>query len=190
MIPHVSVRSDADQVTMDDVLDCYETMRDGIVRRAEIAKRNLTDGTDLQDPKLFGKSVDELNAYFERLLDEADKQASLFIIAAAEAALRVDFWKRVDGKRGKRNDSVNRAFCRIRKSRKVRERLEEDILDTWSDAVLGAKSKVGVFKGALRFRHWLAHGRYWVWKHGAKYDPNALILIVEDLFSKTGVAGN
>jgi len=188
VIPHVSIRSD--QVTMDDVLDYCETMRDGIVRRAEIAKRNLVDGTDLQDPKLFGKSVDELNAYFERLLDEADKQASLFIIAAAEAAIRVDFWKRVDGKRGKRKDSVNRAFRNIYKSQKVRVRLEEDILDIWSDAVPGAKSEVGVFKGALRFRHWLAHGRYWAWKHGAEYDPNGLILIIEDLFSKIGVAGN
>ena len=188
MIPHVSLSSD--QVTMDDIFDHYETMRGGIVRHTETARRCLIDGTELQDPKLFGKSIDELDAYFEELIDEADKQACLFIIAPAEATIRRDFWNRVDGKRGKHTDPVNRTFCNIRNSRQVRERLEEDILDTWSDAVPGAKSKIGVFKGALKFRHWLAHGRYWVPKFGRKFDPTALVGIVTRLFDRMGMTND
>jgi hypothetical protein len=180
-----------DQITMDDVWDYYETIRDHILQGAEIARQSLSEGGVLPNTKLLGKSAEELDAYFERLLDEADKQASLFLIAAAEAVIRVDFLKRVYERR---KDSVSRAFRSIYQSQhdldKVRVRLVEDILDTWAREVPTAKTNISTFKRALRFRHWLAHGRYWDPKLDRKYDPNALILIVRDLFGKIGATSN
>jgi hypothetical protein len=171
-------------MTIGDVWDYYETVRDNLARSAEIAERNLPDDIGFQDSKLFGKSLGDI----EWLLDEADMQASLFIIAAAEAAIRVDFHERVVKKKPK--DSVTRAFRSIYNDQgKGRIRLE-DILDTWATNIPIAKADIRTFKGALRFRHWLAHGRYWVPKFGQTYDPTALVRIITNLFGKIGVANN
>lgn len=182
MTLHVSINPN--QVTIEDVWDYYGTVRDNIVRGAEIAKRNRPDGIGLQDSTLFGKSLADI----ERLLDEADMQASLFIIAAAEAAIRVDFHIRVAKKKPK--DSVTQAFRGIYNDQsKGRIRLE-DILDTWATKIPIAKTDIRTFKGALRFRHWLAHGRYWAPKFGQAYDPTALVRIITSLFAKIGVASD
>ncbi len=168
------------QVTVGDVWDYYETTRDNLVRGAEIATRAVASAADVQDPRLFGKTLAEI----EKLFDEADKQASLFIIAAAEAAIRVDFENRVMNRKPK--DSVTRAFRRMASRTRRRIRLE-DILDVWAEEIASAKADVSQLKGALGFRHWLAHGRWWVPKLGHRYDPAGLFLVIESLFTKTGL---
>ncbi len=173
----------ADQIGVDDVWEYYETMRAAIVQFTETAKQSLIEGTDRRDPRLFGMNLAELDVYFENLLNEADQQACLFLIASAEATIHVDFHERVYKKR---KDSVSREFQDIYKAKrghdKTRIRLEEDILDTWASEITRAKTAVGTFKGALKFRHWLAHGRWWVPKLGRKYDPAGIVQIVMDLF--------
>jgi hypothetical protein len=185
--PRMSISSN--RIGVDDVWEYYETMRAAIVQFAEAAKQSLIEGSDLRDPMLFGMNLAELDAYFENLLDEADKQACLFLIASAEAAIRVDFLERVYEKR---KDRVSRAFRDIYKSRcehdKTRVRLDRDILETWASEITRAKTAVGTFKGALKFRHWLAHGRYWVPKLGRKYDPIGIVQIVMDLFGVIGLS--
>ena len=169
------------QVTVGDVWDYYETTRDKSCKATEVARRGLADAADLRDPRLFGKTLGEI----ERLLDEADKQASLFIIAAAEAAIRVDFENRVMSKKPK--DSVTKAFRRMATRKGQRVRLE-DILDVWSQEIASTRTDVSQFKGALGFRHWLAHGRWWAPKLGHRYDPAGLFLVIESLLTKTGLA--
>lgn len=187
MTPRVSISSS--RIGVDDVWEYYETMRAAIVQFAETAKQSLVEGADLQDPRLFGMDMAELDAHFESLLDEADKQACLFLIASAEAAMRVDFLERVYEKR---KDRVSRAFRDIYKSRcehnKTRVRLDEDILDTWASEIAKASTAVETFKGALKYRHWLAHGRYWVPKLGRRYDPIGIVQIVMDVFGAIGLS--
>jgi hypothetical protein len=48
--------------------------------------------------------------------------------------------------------------------------LEDDILGLWSQHHPTLKKRIGEFRGALKLRHWLAHGRYWIPKLGRKYD--------------------
>ncbi len=187
MTPRVSISSN--RIGVDDVWDYYETVRAAIVQFAEMAKQSLAEGADLQDPRLFGVDMAELNAHFASLLDEADKQACLFLIASAEATIRVDFLERVYERR---KDRVSRVFRDIYKSRcehnKIKVRLDEDILDIWASEFEQAKTPVGTFKVALRFRHWLAHGRYWVPKLGRKYDPSGIVQLVIDLFRAIGLS--
>lgn len=189
MTPRVSIN--AEQITVDDIWKAYETTRASIMSHANRLKQSLVDDVTLNEPEFLGMSLNELDAYFEEVRDEADCQASLFIIAAAEATIRVDFLERVYKRR---KDSVSQTFRDIYKSRcdhsKVKVRLAEDILDIWAENLPRAKNPVGTFKGALRFRDWLAHGRYWVPKLGQKYDPNGLAQIVTDLFNQIGVANN
>lgn len=181
MIPRVSISSD--RVEVDDVWEHYEAVRAAIVRLAESAKQSLIEGTDRRDPRFFGMNLTELDEYFESLLNEADHQTCLFLVAGAEAAIHVDFLERVYERR---KDRVSRAFRDIYNTRcghnKTRVRLEEDILDTWASEISKAKPTIGTFKSALKFRHWLAHGRWWVPKLGRKYDPAGVVQIIMDLF--------
>jgi len=102
----------------------------------------------------------------------------------------VDFLSRVYNKR---KDPVSRDFRHIYVSRcdhnKAKVRFEEDILDTWSEHRPEIRSDLGRLKGAMKYRHWLAHGRYWVPKIGWRYDPGGLIQMITNLFGKLGLAG-
>ena len=182
MTLHISIRRD--QTTIEEMWNYYGTVRDSIVRSAEIARQNPPEGTGLEDPRLFGSDLADI----EKLLDEADKEASFFIIAAAEAGILVDFYRRV-AMRGPK-DSVTRAFRNIHSAQRKERVHLEDILDTWAGEVPVAKSEIRIFKGALKFRHWLAHGRYWDPKFGRVFDPTALVGIVTRLFEKIGVAND
>ena len=89
-------------------------------------------------------------------------------------------------------DPVSREFRKTYKTQKGRGklkiRLAEDILDIWAAHFPTTKGRIGTFKGALKFRLWLAHGRYWIPKFGRKYDPNVLIHIITELFDEIGIA--
>ena len=168
-----------------EVLEFYELMDSSINNRFKAAKLNLANGAGIVDPELIGKTWEDIDGYFKVLHDEADKQASMFLIASAEAVIRIDFLNRV---RNRLKDKVSLTFRKIEKKRRNQKsrnvRLDDDILDTWANNVLSAKKLVGDFKGALKFRHWLAHGRWWRPKLGQKYDPAGIYKLIVDIFEK------
>ena len=80
---------------------------------------------------------------------------------------------------------MSRRFWEIYKEHGVRKTRLDDILNIWRDqgATARIKTAVGEFKGALRLRHWLAHGRYWKPKLGRPdgYDPVDVFDICKEL---------
>jgi hypothetical protein len=116
--------------------------------------------------------VDELG---DRL-DEADLTSSLTVLALVEAAFRIDYLQRCY-RRGK--DPVSRAFRNIYKSKKQQASLEDEIFRAWIDNSSGSESIIGELRGAFRFRHWLAHGRYWTPKLGRRYDFNDVFALAD-----------
>lgn len=119
-----------------------------------------------EEHHLLNLSSNEISDLFDRYVAELDKAASLTIVAATEAALRVDFNNRVAQRL---KDGASRKFREIRRSRGSRVRLDEDILEAWGEHLRPAKQAISDFRGVLRFRDWLAHGRYWVPKLGRDY---------------------
>jgi len=72
----------------------------------------------------------------------------------------------------------------VHKNRKSAVRLDEDILEGWKrHEPLVSSALIGELRGAFKFRHWLAHGRYWVPKLGRRYDFNSVHLMAEGLVS-------
>lgn len=98
---------------------------------------------------------------------EIERDGSLALLAAVEAAYRVDYLERVYGRR---KDSLSRAFRQWHQRYGNKLRLDEDILGLWLTHTNIAPTFVGMLRGALKYRHWLAHGRYWVPKLGQHYD--------------------
>jgi hypothetical protein len=55
--------------------------------------------------------------------------------------------------------------------------LAEKIFEIWRTVYPETSYLIGELKGAFRFRHWLAHGRYFQPKLGRKYDYEGLYLL-------------
>jgi len=134
------------------------------------------------DPSVVGLTPAELDDLFRRYETELELCVSLSLLAATEAALRVDFHNRVSNRS---KDALSRAFRQIRKRRGKRVRLDEDILTAWSDHHSLARRSIGDFRGALNLRDWLAHGRYWTPKLGRQYDSQGIFRLSEALLVAT-----
>lgn len=172
--------------TIQEVWDWYEFE----VRVLGGAKGRVLDdvrtGVVVADPQFFGMTRGEIDGFFDRHHSELDFMTMLGLMAAAEGALQVDFRERV---KNHRQDPVSKLFHTINKQSYSREKrgrieLEQDVLDTWRDFGPGMTALVGEFKGALKVRHWLAHGRYWEAKAGRPYyEPSDVFDICYNLLS-------
>jgi hypothetical protein len=80
-------------------------------------------------------------------------------------------------RRGK--DPVSRALRNIYKSKKQQASLEDEIFSAWADNSSGSLSIIGELRGAFKFRHWLAHGRYWTPKLGRRYDFSDIFALAD-----------
>jgi hypothetical protein len=70
---------------------------------------------------------------------------------------------------------------------KRRVRLDEEILEIWLDQENSPRNLIEEFRAALNYRHWLAHGRYWIPKLGRQYHPVLVQKIAADLLSSLNI---
>jgi len=80
----------------------------------------------------------------------------------------------------KEKDSISREFQKINKEKGSNISLSDDILEIWIQNTK-SKSVISELRGAIKYRHWLAHGRFWVLKIGQKYDYNSILFIAKKL---------
>lgn len=112
-------------------------------------------------------------------LVETDQRSVFFVLARLEAVFRMDYESRC---RNRMKDDLSRAFRRVRKSQR-RVRLDEDIFELWRAHLPASRQLVAELRGAFKFRHWLAHGRFWAPKLGrSKYDFNYAFDLAEAVF--------
>jgi hypothetical protein len=120
------------------------------------------------------KVVDE---FFDRQRSRTELLTMFELLATTEAILRIEFKARVTQRK---KDALSRRFREIHKTRRDRVRLDEDILAVMKEEGMPA-GVVGAFRGALRLRHWLAHGKHWHPKLGRDYTPGDVFDISRDL---------
>jgi hypothetical protein len=138
----------------------------------------LTGDREFLASKFIGYSKDELLTEFGRRIDELDKMSCLNILSSLEAKFRIDYLTRCY-KKGK--DSLSRDFRTLYKNKSHRASLEEDILEIWKKHFPMVQSLISELIGAFKYRHWLAHGRYWQPKLGRKYDYDYIYLLAEQI---------
>ena len=109
---------------------------------------------------------DEVSRELGGRLAELEMATALSIFSAIEAAFRIDYLQRCYRKE---KDSISRAFRLLHKKKGMRVSLEDEIFDVWKKYATGVSPIIGALRAAFNFRHWLAHGRYWVPKF-QKYD--------------------
>jgi hypothetical protein len=138
----------------------------------------LLAGASPSDPVFFGMSLEEVDDFFK----EFDLLAIFDLLAAAEAAVRIDFLNRAYHGKG---DPISRQFRKLFKKQRARVRLE-DILSAWEIHRPAAKIAVRDFSCVLSLRHWLAHGRYWTPKFRITYSPADVFDIAHNLLAAIG----
>ncbi len=117
--------------------------------------------------RFAGYKLDEVRSEQRDRMAELDRNTTMSLLAAVEAAFRIDYLQRCYQKR---KDRVSRQFRQIYKEKETRASLEEDILEIWRINTAGSTRLIGDLRGAFKFRHWMAHGRYWTPNFGQKYD--------------------
>jgi len=113
-------------------------------------------------------------------IEETGLRSSLAMLTAIEATFRQDYQYRC---RNRLKDDLSRAFRAIHKRRQDDVSLDKDVFDAWSKHSSEAHPLIGELRGAFRFRHWLAHGRYWPPRLGRKYNFEYLYRLADALYS-------
>jgi hypothetical protein len=88
----------------------------------------------------------------------------------------------------KLKDPLSREFRQLYKTNEERVRLDEDLLRLWAQNDPGLGPLISNLRGALKFRHWLAHGRYWEPKLGRKWDFTEVYLLASRILANFPLA--
>jgi hypothetical protein len=130
--------------------------------------------------RFVGKRLDDVNRELKLRLEESDVRSAFFVLTSLEAGFRLDFDLRCQ-RRWK--DPLSVHFREVEREREDKVRLDEDILEGWRRHWSASSNDIGELRRAFKFRHWVAHGRYWTPKLGRKYAFPYVRLIAEGIFS-------
>lgn len=154
-----------------EIFEHYLRYREALSsQRAMLLDRPETVG---RESRFSNMAPDEIDSALRSMASELDIQINLLLIASGEANLRIDFRDRVERRR---KDPVARRFRDLERQRKARGRKGvrlEDILKVWAEESSGSvRTHVGSMGKLLLYRHWIAHGRYWVNRRSGLNDPD------------------
>jgi hypothetical protein len=119
------------------------------------------------DPKFARYSPQDVQKERDERIETLDRVSAFDAFAAMEAQFKTDYYVRCQRKQ---KDPLSRAFRAIHKRKGNKISWEDDILNTWSAHIPSAKSVISNLKGAMLYRHWRAHGSYWIPRLGRKHD--------------------
>lgn len=134
----------------------------------------------LYDPLFIGLSPTEFDQVIKERIDELGTLSTFSILAAIEARFRIDFDYRI---KNRLKDRLSREFIIIQRTKGKNIRFDDELLDYWKTYGNVSKMLISELKGAFKYRHWLAHGRYWMPKLGRMYD-------FDDIYSLASTALN
>jgi hypothetical protein len=129
----------------------------------------------------LGYTLEEIAFELNDRIDELGRSTSLSLLAALEAVFRLDYKERV---KKRKKDSLSKTLRTIYRNKESKASLEEDILNAWVENTTVQSKLIKDLKGAYKYRHWLAHGRYWTPKMGrADYDYSEIYQLAENILT-------
>lgn len=110
-----------------------------------------------------GLSLIEIQEEQDNLYDELEIEATLCLIAYLESLFRTDFIVRCELKK---RDVLSRLYRAAYNPIKApyTYSFKEFILENWKKAYPNEKALMDRIIEMMNFRHWIAHGRYWMFK--------------------------
>ena len=108
--------------------------------------------------RFLGYTVAEMRTEEESLIEESRRSASMEIFSALEAAFHIDFLQRCYRRE---RDEISMALRKLHDENQGASVPLDRILSAWRRHSIVPTNFVDHLKQAFRYRHWLAHGRYW-----------------------------
>ena len=139
-------------------------------------KQFYSDSSPIFRIRFVGYSAHAVDAELNLRLAELDRNSTLTILASLEARFRIDYEIR---RLQRKKDPVSSGFRALYARRGRRASLEDDILGVWEKNRTGNETLIGDLRSAFKFRHWMAHGRYWTPKFGRRIDYLAAYTLAE-----------
>jgi hypothetical protein len=141
--------------------DIFEYYRRSI--EALTALKLGTAGAVSVGSRFEGMTQDDVRVALDNLRNDLDQSVVLLL----EATLQADFHETITRKK---KDGVSKELRKLwygnaSKHGRSRRVTVEEIVDVWKKHI-GQTFVIGNFKQLVLYRHWLAHGRYWVQKSG------------------------
>lgn len=148
------------------------------------AEKALRSFYDKNNSYFVGYTHKQLQEELESRIEELNKSTAFTVLAAIEAHLKVDFLQRCYNKE---KDELSKKLRELYKTNGARRVRLDDILEIWKEHV-SKQSVISEIRSALNYRHWLAHGRYWVAKLGRKkYDFGSVLMLAIDTQQVTNI---
>jgi hypothetical protein len=148
--------------TLDEIMDWHRGIVDALTDQRASVLQAIRQGSAA--PRFAVMTEDEVDAHFDFQRRELDRLTMLSLVASVEATIRVDYFRRVKGRKLK--DDLSRAYRRwhrdLSKRKKKRPDFDEGgILDVLKKAKVMDNNMIGQYRECLQVRHWVGHGRYW-----------------------------
>lgn len=135
----------------------------------------------------LGKTVAEIEEELGAVTEENQHLVSLNLLAAVEAVFRIDYLQRCYKRK---KDALSQTLRIIHNAKGSYASLEDDIFPAWKEHAAPTSTTVSALKGAFKYRHWLAHGRYWEPKLGKKYDYYSVFTLAQTVFDSFPLEGS
>jgi hypothetical protein len=138
----------------------------------------FSDASPHFSSRFIGYSRAEVAHKLVERREETELSSSLTVLAAVEAAFRIDYLQRCYRKD---KQDISRHFRNVYKKRRQEASLDQDIFEAWAMHYMGERWLISELRGVFRFRHWLAHGRYWTPKLGRRFDYADVYALAEEV---------
>jgi len=146
----------------------FEAIADMFSFREKSLKLFFSDNNPEYLSSFVGYTPREILEELQYQISEVERDACLNLLAAIEALFRLDYAIRCEEKD---KAKISRRFRELFSEYQYRLPLETGLFEEWKNLTSVKSSVISYLKGAFKYRHWLAHGRYWTLKAGKpKYD--------------------
>ncbi|MGI9250512.1 MAG: hypothetical protein ACR2PR_04880 [Pseudohongiellaceae bacterium] len=174
MAKHSEVSLSGQNLGLDEINQYY--------REIEASVRLYFSPSNPRAKKLFvGMTNDDVDARLQAASKENDLAATLNIFAAIEAAFCVDYLLRCRDTTKK--DSLSLALQRIYNNKRQHAPPLRDIFKVWGENGTELDTLFSELNKAFKYRHWLAHGRYWK-PDFDNYDYDSVYILAQAAFEE------
>lgn len=159
-----------------------------VAHNKTILERSITLMYSTKNPNYYsdfvGLSSEDVEKEKLDLIDENDTTHCLLLLTAIEALIRLDAENKYCLKK---KDALSKGIRSIYdRTQGVRIRLDEDLINLrMTEDNPSLKHGYSALKKFFKYRHWLAHGRYWEPKRNIKIDFNSILMTVQNIISET-----
>lgn len=131
-----------------------------------------------------GLSKDEIEKEKESLLKENDTTHCLLLLTAIEALIRLDSDEKYCNKK---KDPLSKKIKEIYdRTKGERIKLDDDLINArMSEDDVSLRRFYIDLKTCFKYRHWLAHGRYWDPKRVSKVNFDSILIVMQSILGST-----